>query len=159
VPIHNGRFLTGARLVLTALREMRSLHTGEHDTSLCAPPGVKRIWRARESGLYSSDGGGVLGRKFLEIDPTAFCGRPEPQETRLHHRAPRGAPRRNPAHDWLSLSPFARASARISTRAAQSGRQYRIQEWLPFGTVLRRGQLCYRRLSSLNDRYEGIEVD
>jgi hypothetical protein len=68
-------------------------------------------------------------------------------------------PRRNPAHDWLSLSPFARASVRISTRAAQSGRQYRIQEWLPFGTVLRRGQLCYRRLSSLNDRYEGIEVD
>ena len=25
MPIHNGRFLTGARLVLTALREMRSI--------------------------------------------------------------------------------------------------------------------------------------
>ena len=73
----DGRFLTGARLLLTALREdpfaTLWVSTIRAFARLQVSSGFGELARAK---LHSSDGGGVLGRKFLEIDPTAFCGRP-----------------------------------------------------------------------------------
>jgi glycosyltransferase involved in cell wall biosynthesis len=75
--LSDGRFLTGARLLLTALREdpfaTLRVSTIRSFARLHASSGFDELARAK---LHSSDGGGVLGRKFLEIDPTAFCGRP-----------------------------------------------------------------------------------
>jgi len=87
----------------------------------------------------------VLGRKFLEIDPTAFCGRPRatwrPQETRYITELPVDRRAAIPARRRLSLGLSQGAQRAFRRALAQSGRQYRIQEWLPFGTMLRRGQL------------------
>jgi glycosyltransferase involved in cell wall biosynthesis len=75
--LSDGRFLTGARLLLTALREdafaTLRVSTIRAFARLQASSGFGELASAR---LHSSDGGGVLGRKFREIDPTAFCGRP-----------------------------------------------------------------------------------
>ena len=75
--LSDGRFLTGARLLLTALREdpfaTLRVSTIRAFARLQVSSGFGELARAK---LHSSDGGGVLGRKFLEIDPTAFCGRP-----------------------------------------------------------------------------------
>jgi hypothetical protein len=75
--LSDGRFLTGARLLLTALREdpfaTLRVSTIRAFARLQVSSGFGELARAN---LHSGDGGGVLGRKFLEIDPTAFCGRP-----------------------------------------------------------------------------------
>jgi len=75
--LSDGRFLTGARLLLTALREdpFATLRVGTIRAFAHLPvsSGFGELARAK---LHSRDGGGVLGRKFLEIDPTVFCGRP-----------------------------------------------------------------------------------
>jgi glycosyltransferase involved in cell wall biosynthesis len=75
--LSDGRFLTGARLLLTALREdpfaTLRVSTIRAFARLRVASGFGELARAK---LHSSDGGGVLGRKFLETDPTAFCGRP-----------------------------------------------------------------------------------
>jgi glycosyltransferase involved in cell wall biosynthesis len=75
--LSDGRFLTGVRLLLTALREdpfaTLRVSTMRAFARLPVSSGFGKLVRAK---LHSSDGGGVLGRKFLEIDPTAFCGRP-----------------------------------------------------------------------------------
>jgi len=68
--------LTGARLLLTALREdpftTLQLSTIRAFARLVSS-GFGKLATAK---LQSRDADGVLGRKFLEIDPTAFCGRP-----------------------------------------------------------------------------------
>ncbi len=73
----DGRFLTGARLLLTALREdpfaTLRVSTIRAFARLPVSSGFGELARAK---LHSSDGGGVLGRKFLEVDPTACFGRP-----------------------------------------------------------------------------------
>jgi glycosyltransferase involved in cell wall biosynthesis len=75
--LSDGRFVTGARLLLMALGEdpfaTLRVSTIRAFARLPVPSGFGEFARAK---LPSSDGGGVLGRKFLEIDPTAFCGRP-----------------------------------------------------------------------------------
>jgi hypothetical protein len=75
--LSNGRFLTGARLLLTALLEDPSatlrVSAIRAFARLRVSSGFDELGRAK---LHSRDGGGVLGRKFLEIDPTVFCGRP-----------------------------------------------------------------------------------
>ena len=75
--LSDGRFLTGARLLLTALREdpfvTLRVSTIRAFARLHVSSGFGELASAR---LHSGDGDRVLGRKFLEIDPTAFCGRP-----------------------------------------------------------------------------------
>jgi glycosyltransferase involved in cell wall biosynthesis len=75
--LSDGRFLTGARLLLTALSEdplaTLRVSTIRGFARLPVSSGFSKLVRAK---LHSSDGGGVLGRKVLEIDPSAFCGRP-----------------------------------------------------------------------------------
>jgi glycosyltransferase involved in cell wall biosynthesis len=75
--LSDGRFLTGARLLLTALSEdpiaTLRVSTIRAFARLPVSSGFSKLVRAKR---HSGDGGGVLGRKFLEIDPTAFCGRP-----------------------------------------------------------------------------------
>jgi glycosyltransferase involved in cell wall biosynthesis len=75
--LSEGRFLAGMRLLLTALREdpFATLRAATIRAFARVPvsSGFGDLARAK---LHDSDGGGVLGRKFLEIDPTAFCGRP-----------------------------------------------------------------------------------
>lgn len=75
--LSDGRFLTGARLLLTALREdpFATLRVSTIRAFARLPMSSGFGQRARAK-LRSNDGGGVLGRKFLEIDPTVFCGRP-----------------------------------------------------------------------------------
>src|SRR5262249_25458863 len=75
--LSDGRFLTGARLILAALREdpFATLRVGT--TRAFAYLSVSgRFDKLARAKLDSSDGGSVLGCKFLEIDPTAFCRRP-----------------------------------------------------------------------------------
>jgi glycosyltransferase involved in cell wall biosynthesis len=75
--LSGGHFLTGARLLLTALREdpfsTLQLTMTRAFARLRVSGGFVELTRAK---LQGSDAGGVLGRKFLEVDPTAFCGRP-----------------------------------------------------------------------------------
>jgi hypothetical protein len=75
--LNDGRFLTGARLLLTALREdpFVTLQVGTI-RAFAHLPVSSRFGKLVRAKLDSGDGGSVLGRKFLEIDPTAFCGRP-----------------------------------------------------------------------------------
>jgi glycosyltransferase involved in cell wall biosynthesis len=72
--LRDGRFLTGAWLLLTALREdpfatLRA-STIRAFARLQVSSGFGEFARAK---LRSGDRAGVLGRKFLDIDPTAFC--------------------------------------------------------------------------------------
>jgi glycosyltransferase involved in cell wall biosynthesis len=75
--LSEGRFLSGVRLLLTALREdpFATLRTGtiRAFARVRVSSGFGDLARAK---LHNSNGGRVLGRKFLEVDPTAFCGRP-----------------------------------------------------------------------------------
>jgi glycosyltransferase involved in cell wall biosynthesis len=75
--LSNRRLLTGARLLLTALRE-DPFATVRLSTirALARFPVSSGFGELARANLHGSDGGEVLGRKFLEIDPTAFCGRP-----------------------------------------------------------------------------------
>ena len=70
-------FLTGARLLLTALGEdpLATLRvgTGRLFARLRSSSGFSEFLRAK---LHSGDGGGIVKRKFLDVDPTAFCRRP-----------------------------------------------------------------------------------
>jgi glycosyltransferase involved in cell wall biosynthesis len=72
-----GRFLNGARLLLRALGEdpldTLRMGTGRVFARLRRSSGLSELVRAR---LHSGEWGGIVKRKFLEVDPTAFCGRP-----------------------------------------------------------------------------------
>jgi glycosyltransferase involved in cell wall biosynthesis len=75
--LSDGHFLTGARLFLTALKEdpVATLRasTTRGFARLAVSSGFGELAGAK---VPSSNGCGILGRKFLEIDPTALCGRP-----------------------------------------------------------------------------------
>jgi glycosyltransferase involved in cell wall biosynthesis len=81
--LSHGNYLAGARLLLRALSE---------DPLATLRVGVPRAFaRLRRSGRLSElvgatahDGveGGIVRRKFLEVDPTAGCGRPAAQWSR-----------------------------------------------------------------------------
>lgn len=81
--LSEGHLLTGARLLLRALRE---------DPSATIRVGMARLFaRFRRSGEFgealaatphSRPGGGILKHHFLEVDPTAFCEPPRATWTR-----------------------------------------------------------------------------
>src|SRR5713101_1966239 len=77
VHLSDGHFLTGARLLLSSLGEdpldTLRVGTGRVIARLRRSSGFRELVRAK---LHSGDGGGMVKRTFLEVDPTAFCGRP-----------------------------------------------------------------------------------
>jgi hypothetical protein len=81
--LSDGHFLTGARLLLRALGEDPFATVRVGTERVCA-----RYWRSnRLSGLlraklHRGTGGGIVKRKFLEVDPTAFGERPRATWTR-----------------------------------------------------------------------------
>jgi glycosyltransferase involved in cell wall biosynthesis len=72
--LSEGHFLTGAHLLLRALGE---------DPCATVRMGTERVFaRFWRSGGFSGAGGGLVKRKFLEADPTAFGQRPRATWTR-----------------------------------------------------------------------------
>ena len=81
--LSSGHYFTGAQLLLRALGEdpLATLRVG-------LPRVLARLWRSSgltglvRATLHIGDDGGIAKRKFLEIDPTACCGRPRGQWSR-----------------------------------------------------------------------------
>ncbi len=75
--LSDGRFLTGARLLLTALREdpfvTLRVSTIRAFARLRRSSGFGALVRARRRG---GAGNTVVNRNFFEVDPTILCGRP-----------------------------------------------------------------------------------
>ena len=81
--LSDGNFLKGAQLLLRALGEdpLPTLRVGVRRMSA-------RLWRSSHlielarANFHGGDEGGIIKRKFLDVDPTAFCGRPRAQWSR-----------------------------------------------------------------------------
>lgn len=81
--LSDGNFLKGARLLLRALGEdpLPTLRVGVRRISA-------RLWRSSHltelvrTSFHGGDESGIIKRKFLEVDPTAFCGRPRAEWSR-----------------------------------------------------------------------------
>jgi glycosyltransferase involved in cell wall biosynthesis len=77
VHLSDGHFLTGSRLLLSALGEdpldTLRVGTGRVFAHLRRSSGLGALVRAK---LHGGAGGGIVKRKFLEVDPTALCGQP-----------------------------------------------------------------------------------
>ncbi|WP_283807644.1 hypothetical protein [Bradyrhizobium lablabi] len=88
--LSDGRFLTGARLLLTALREdpfaTLRVSTIRAFARLPVSSGFGALVRARRHG---GAGNTVVNRNFFEVDPTILCGRPRApwNRKRLAHAA------------------------------------------------------------------------
>jgi glycosyltransferase involved in cell wall biosynthesis len=81
--LSKGHLLEGAGLLLAAVRDdpLDTLQVGLQRmcTRLCRPSGLTELVSfARDAGEQR----GVVGRKFLQVDPTAFCGQPKSIWTR-----------------------------------------------------------------------------
>jgi len=81
--LSDGRLLIGARLLLRALREdpLATLRLGTERllARFCRSNGSSELLRAKP---HSDVADGIVKRKFLEVDPTAFCEPPRATWTR-----------------------------------------------------------------------------
>ena len=81
--LSDGHFLTGARLLLRALGEDPLATVRVGTVRVCARYwGSNRLSGLLRAKLHRGAGGGIVKRKFLEVDPTAFGERPRATWTR-----------------------------------------------------------------------------